>query len=297
MKLETTTIESTHETSRSRLGWAMVALFAIANLIIGFSAGDSAIGKLAPFICILLMSIFAFGHGISRYNAKTMAAFFLFAFAISWSYETLSILTGFPFGNYHYTDVLGPKLWLVPLLIMPAYFAVCYFSWHIAHVLLDHYKDGLSGSRLFSVPMVATFVVVMWDLSMDPARATLGQTWIWEDGGAYFGVPFLNYVGWHLCVYTILQAFALYLNRTDKAVGLTGRSHNFLILPVMMYGAIVVEFLSKSVFAEDAVVQSLDGHSWHATDIYSSLALVSLYTMAFVTVLATFKLLDRRSAT
>lgn len=64
----------------------------------------------------------------------------------------------------------------------------------------------------------------------------------------------------------------------------------------MMYGAIAVEFLSKAVFAKDAVVESLDGRTWHAVDIYSSLALVSLYTMIFVTVLSIFKLLARRKS-
>lgn len=200
------------EKTRSRLGWAMVSLFVIANLIIGHSASDSTTSKLAPFVCVLLMSIFSFAHGIARYGTMVLVVFFILAFGISWTYETLSILTGFPFGNYFYTDALGPKFWLVPLLIMPAYFAVCYFSWHIGHILLDHYRDGLQGVTLFGVPFVSTFVMVMWDLSMDPARATLGQAWIWEDGGAFFGVPFVNFIGWHLCVYTIFQTFALFLH-------------------------------------------------------------------------------------
>ena len=50
--------------------------------------------------------------------------------------ENTSILTGFPFGHYHYTDALGPKLLLVPLLIGPAYFANGYFAWVIGNVLV-----------------------------------------------------------------------------------------------------------------------------------------------------------------
>jgi Carotenoid biosynthesis protein len=38
------------------------------------------------------------------------------AFIVNNFYENLSILTGFPFGHYHYTEALGPKLFLVPLL-------------------------------------------------------------------------------------------------------------------------------------------------------------------------------------
>ena len=46
--------------------------------------------------------------------------------------KNTSILTGFLFGHYHYTDALGPKLFMVPLLIGPAYFANGYVAWVIA---------------------------------------------------------------------------------------------------------------------------------------------------------------------
>src|SRR3979490_112184 len=50
--------------------------------------------------------------------------------------ENIGVLTGFPFGHYHYTDVLGPKLFLVPLLIGPAYFATGYLAWVLSTILV-----------------------------------------------------------------------------------------------------------------------------------------------------------------
>ena len=41
----------------------------------------------------------------------------MIAFTVSNFYENLSLLTGFPFGHYHYTEALGPKLFLVPNLL------------------------------------------------------------------------------------------------------------------------------------------------------------------------------------
>src|SRR5262245_5726171 len=72
-------------------------------------------------------------NGPSRLRCKNLKAyllllcgefliFFVITFIVSNFYENLSILTGFPFGHYHYTETLGPKLFLVPLLIAPAYF-------------------------------------------------------------------------------------------------------------------------------------------------------------------------------
>ena len=36
-------------------------------------------------------------------------------------------------------------------------------------------------------------------------------------GEAFFGVPFVNYLGWLLCVYTIFQLFAIYIARQSVA--------------------------------------------------------------------------------
>jgi len=132
-------------------------------------------------------------------------------------YENLSILTGFPFGHYHYTEALGPKLFLVPLLIAPAYFGCGYLAWSLAHVFVGVFGSKLRAEQIWRVPLVAAFVMVMWDLTMDPIAATVQKQWIWHDGGSYFGVPFVNYLGWLLCVYTIFQLFAIYISRQSVA--------------------------------------------------------------------------------
>ncbi|WP_207669017.1 carotenoid biosynthesis protein [Clostridium chromiireducens] len=59
--------------------------------------------------------------------------------------------------------------------------------------------------NVFLVPLIATFIMVMWDVVMDPITATVNKVWIWEDGGSYFGVPISNYLGWFLVVYIFLQ--------------------------------------------------------------------------------------------
>ena len=117
---------------------------------------------------------FATIHGIRcRYGWIHFAVFFIITFVISWGYETSSILTGFPFGHYVYTDKLGPKLGLVPMLIMPAYFSMGYLAWTLGHVLVGiQFHDRLAGAEAVLVPMLASFVMVMWDLTIDPASAS-----------------------------------------------------------------------------------------------------------------------------
>ena len=80
-----------------------------------------------------------------------------------------------------------------------------YLAWSLAHVFVGVFGNQLRAEQIWRVPLVAAFVMVMWDLTMDPIAATVQKQWIWHDGGSYFGVPFVNYLGWLLCVYTIFQ--------------------------------------------------------------------------------------------
>src|SRR3954469_6341953 len=140
------------------------------------------------------------------------------------------------------------------------------------------------GSR----PRVASFVMVMWDLCIDPASSTISGAWIWRDGGGYFGVPLVNFLGWYLCVFTIYLLFALYLRRSAKwtrAAHLGERST--WALPAVMYAAVMLPRLIEPLAGGDSVeVTSHDGHVWWTGDIHAAAALVALFTMLFVTVLA-----------
>ena len=265
--------------------WVFIALYVLmgaARLL-----HNPHLQRLTPFISVAILMGFAIVHGIRRYGWRHFVVFFIVAFVISWSYETLSILTGFPFGHYFYTDNLGPKLWLVPLLIMPAYFSMGYIAWTLAHVLLDRFDDRLAGAEGVLVPALASFVMVMWDLCIDPASSTISGAWIWRDGGGYFGVPSVNFLGWYLCVFTIYLVFALYLQCSaewTRATNLGDRST--WTLPALMYAAVMLPRLLEPAVSDSVQVTSHDGHVWWTGDIHAASALVALFTMLFVTVLA-----------
>lgn len=89
-----------------------------------------------------------------------------------------------------------------------------YLVWTIVRVILGATHSNLPGHLTFSVPLLATFMMVAWDLSFDPIFSTINYAWVWRDGGGYFGVPFSNFLGWLLT--TFLQLFALYLKRQQR---------------------------------------------------------------------------------
>ena len=167
-----------------------------------------------------------------------MLIFFSLSFAITWSTESLSIATGFPFGQYAYTDLLGDKLGQVPLMIMPAYFFVGYLAWTMGCMLLGEagffapldahqttfgwrmrifvwlkirHTIWLKKRNIVLVPLVASVLMVFWNACFDPIMSTVEGNWIWKNGGPYFGVPISNFFGWFVTVYLVFQCFALYL--------------------------------------------------------------------------------------
>src|SRR5260370_42412861 len=140
--------------------WALAAAYAVALV------ANIAFGLGIPIAAVLLISVaFALIHGAVRYGWSGIVAFVAICLVVSNILENTSILTGFPFGHYHYTDALGPKVFLVPLLIGPAYFANGYFAWVIGKVLIREVRRGSSAFMTVAVPFIAASVMVMWHLT------------------------------------------------------------------------------------------------------------------------------------
>ena len=272
---------------KTRLLWGIVALFALFNLFKSPILATS-FDALIPLFSIAAPVLFVLLHGPRQIGWARLGLFFALTCVISWCYESLSIATGFPFGNDHYTDLLGPKLGTVPLLIMPAYFGVCYISWQIAELLMA--RPGTARPN-WLVALVASFVMVMWDLSMDPARATVAQAWIWHDGGAYFGVPFVNFAGWFLCVATIFLAYSYGAAANHRMQPAPQTAHD--ALPLGLYAALFTEFVANIFWPHPGSMADATGQVWNLADIYQSLGLVSIFTMGFVIVLGVIRLTDR----
>ena len=269
--------------------WVLIDIF-FHPLPIGGTAAISV----SLLVCIATL------HGLGRYSPKQFLIFFVITFVVSNFYEDVSILTGFPFGHYHYTDTLGPKLFLVPLIIAPAYFSSGYLAWSLAHVLLGVFGRKMRSQQIWAVPLIAAFIMVMWDLQMDPITGTIRQQWIWHDGGSYFGVPFENYMGWLLCVYTIYQLFAIYLSRQDAAAGQredadkTDRSYWYQT--AIAFVILSLPFASRALVGDCTVVTDATGYQWQTRHIYVSMALVTFFTMWFVALLSVLLTTKHRSA-
>jgi uncharacterized membrane protein len=273
-----------------RAGQTLFAAFLLA--IVAFAGTPSPIAQGLVFGGVII----AFGHGARVYGWSGVAVFLAVSLAVTFALENLSIATGLPFGHYHFEVAAGlPHVGAVPIVVGLLYFAMGYFSWMIASLLLD--DADLHMDRVLNVvalPLIAAFVMVQWDVVMDPPNATLYRAWIWHDGGGYFGVPLSNYVGWYLTVWLFYQAFALFVHVRPRTV--RPRPHDTWLPPILVYLAVALSYAVPYLIGHDGEVVDVTGHGWRAQDLRETTMVVMLFTMLFTAALALLRWAARRAA-
>src|SRR5438105_4503851 len=115
--------------------WTLVVLNVVLTLVNAVFPNHIPVPLLIPLLIVVPLA-FALLHGAVRYQWSGILTFLVICLVVSNVLENTSILTGFPFGHYYYTSDLGPKLFLVPLVIGPAYFGTGYLAWMLSTVLI-----------------------------------------------------------------------------------------------------------------------------------------------------------------
>ena len=167
-------------------------LFFFLIIIVAFSGymagtgsmveGQEAIGILFAII-ISLPAIISVMKGVK--GIRLLALLSLFAYAI----ESTGIITGFPYGAFHYGSMMGTKLFgIVPIILPFAYVPLVLGAYYVA--------QKLTGNRGMIITITA-MILVAFDLVLDPGAAAL-EYWVWENPGLYYGIPLTNYLGWVL---------------------------------------------------------------------------------------------------
>lgn len=264
--------------------WVLVAVFAATTIIDVFTPT-----LVTTVLQVVLMVAFALCHGSRRYGWNGIAAFAVVCLLVSNIFENLGVATGFPFGPYYYTDELGPKLFYVPLLIAPAYFSVGYMSWVLATILAGDIRRGAGALSTVGTPLVASFIMVLWDLALDPAASTIEKNWIWTAGGGFFGVPLTNYLGWFLTVYAFMQLFALYL-RAQAPVTATELPRSYFAQAIAMYAIVALRFVLVYLVYKNEPLTDPAGVAWQSGHIYETAAIIAIFAMLFVVVMAVLKI-------
>ncbi len=149
---------------------------------------------------------------------------------LSTAIEHVGVTTGWPFGRYTYTEVLGIKVaGAVPLPIPFAWLLVVPTTIGVAFRLVG-------GGYWWRVAVVAPLLALGLDFLLEPVAAYIMNYWHWLESGPYYGVPTVNFLAWGS---TALVLTVLTLLLTGRQL----RTPSFLpALPMLLYFLNLVQF-------------------------------------------------------
>jgi uncharacterized membrane protein len=166
------------ESSPRQNAWAAPVFLLLAGLIVVVTTPRS---DLAPLLAISLLGFVA---------------------------ELIGVHYGFLFGDYIYTETLRPQLFGVPLVMASAWM-----------VLVAYIRQMLRG---FGLPAwIGSLIAALWmtaiDLVIDPLAAGALNYWRWNEGGAYYGIPARNFLGWFTVSLLIFGLMNVLFGRGQKS--------------------------------------------------------------------------------
>jgi len=269
--------------------WLAIACILLAGIAFSWHPTPFAHALAAIFIAC------AFVHAVFLYGSRRAIALFVICVAITFTIENIGVATGVPFGRYHFAMDAGlPRIGSIPLIVGPLWFGAGYFSWVVAAVLLDGADRRLDRpSNRIALPVVAAFVMTQWDLVMDRSESTIAKVWIWHEGGADFGVPMSNYLGWLLTSWLVFHAFALYLRR-QPANSAPGAPHRRTLhaIAILFYVSLGLTHVVPWAMGEAGEVVDATGKTWQVGDLRATTVAVMFFTMFFSGLLAALRLRD-----
>jgi uncharacterized membrane protein len=138
--------------------------------------------------------------------------------------EALSVYSGFPFGEYAYTSMLG-----LPILGVPFTIAIAWVGFIVNSVMISTQKN-----KWLRALETGAWVVLI-DLILDPV-ALAWDFWQWNKGGFYYGIPATNFITWF--VLAALLSLLLPLQK-DKTASLA--SFRLLQLMFLFFGLLALK--------------------------------------------------------
>lgn len=192
------------------IGHIISMIFGLAGLLLVLPNAE-LIGSLSPSGQTLFRWSMAGGGVVYMILGTAAVAFYAYrtlglwhwltfmfpAIFLSLGSELLGTSTGFPFGHYRYLSGLGYKVaGLVPFTIPLSWFYLGFCAYVLARAGLSTLKLP-RWAYLSCAIALGSLLLTSWDFVLDPAMSqTTVPFWIWEQPGAFFGMPYQNFVGW-----------------------------------------------------------------------------------------------------
>jgi uncharacterized membrane protein len=224
-----------------RLSQGFLAIFLGAILVRGITAPGTTgttilliVSSVAMFLCCWASA----GHLLGARAANTFVAI---ALPLGWFAEEMGARYGGFFGSYHYTDVLGPVLGSVPVIIPLMWFALCYVAFILANLMVwqapvDQPRASASWLHTLVMSFMAAALVTAYDLGADPYMVFTLKAWIMtKTDGGWFGETLVGFAGWMTVAFVILLLFRLAVRAQPPRPALPALGRHTAV-PLVIYG-------------------------------------------------------------
>jgi uncharacterized membrane protein len=256
--------------------WILLLLCLVASLY-PFSNHSPlltyAVSNMAVVLCLIHCSIWAGWQ-------STLKIFFL-SWLTGYFTEVLGVNFQFLYGLYHYQEGLsGPLVLGVPPMAMLIYFSLGYASFIMGRAVVGGLSNRVSGVRWIGVAIFAALAMTTHDFSNDPFQSTVRGLWVWPNGGAYFGVPLQNFVGWFLLTGFISIMVGVIANSDAAMENISKpKSSHFFLPPILLYLIFEVPQMVRPILLEPTAINLAgSGIAMFATTIPVVAALLALYS-------------------
>lgn len=172
-------------------GKKLILNFFFASLICIEIAYPLVQGELLRWVTISTVfvgAIFVFIDAITNFGSRFAYLLLCITLILSFGVEALGQATTWPFGEYSYSQTLGPQLLKVPLIVPFAWLMMSYPVLLVARKTLHNWVFIYGG-----------FGLMAWDLFLDP-QMVKADRWTWKFSGASVpfesNIPLSNAVGW-----------------------------------------------------------------------------------------------------
>lgn len=188
----------------------LLLALALVGTAIGYPLTGGPARDAVSWAIVVLGALLSVVHaGLGR-GARTGLGLLALVAATAVGFEAVGLATGFPYGEYTYSDALGPTLLGVPFLVPLAWLMMAWPSWLLA--------DRLARDRVVRIA-VAAGIFAAWDVVLDPQMVQAGYwTWAYPDPGlpGIDTVPLTNLAGWLLAGAVLMTLLDLLVSRTAR---------------------------------------------------------------------------------
>lgn len=209
--------------SRYRLYISLIILiiyYVVGITLLVTSENKEEIITLTPFTLLFTMIVLLVNH-TGGWSIR-VAAVLLLIIVLGFLVELIGVATGFPFGFYSYSDVLGFQLYNTPVIMGINWGMLVYAGTLLFHPMKisDWLKPVLSGILLVILDIFIEPFAIKWNL------------WQWNETVP----PLQNYLSWTI----IAIFFSWLLNKSLKE-----SMNNKIVIPVLLIQFLFFLILAK----------------------------------------------------